>query len=67
MFILFYADYGDQHYRVLQHEHGHTIQSKILGPFYLFVIGLPSIIWAGLFNKYREKNNVSYYSLYTEK
>jgi hypothetical protein len=67
MFILVYADFGADTERMLKHEFGHTTQSKILGPFYLFVIGLPSIIWAGLFRKYREKNKISYYSLYTEK
>ncbi len=50
----------------VKHEYGHTIQSKILGPLYLFVIGLPSLIWAGLFDKYREKHNKSYYDFYTE-
>jgi hypothetical protein len=50
----------------VKHEYGHTIQSKILGPLYLFVIGLPSLIWAGLFDKYREKYNKSYYDFYTE-
>lgn len=30
----------------LKHEYGHTVQSLILGPLYLIVIGLPSIIWA---------------------
>ena len=33
---------------VLVHEYGHTIQSAILGPLYLFVIGLPSLLWAWL-------------------
>lgn len=28
------------------HEWGHTRQSLILGPLYLIVIGIPSIIWA---------------------
>lgn len=28
------------------HEFGHTIQSRYLGPFYLFVIGIPSVISA---------------------
>lgn len=28
------------------HEFGHTIQSRYLGPLYLFVIGLPSVISA---------------------
>lgn len=52
---------------LLRHEYGHTIQSLILGPLFLFVIGLPSIIWAGLFDGYRKKHNVSYYAFYTER
>lgn len=50
----------------IKHEYGHTIQSKYLGPLYLIVIGLPSLIWAGCFKNYRKKNNVSYYDFYTE-
>lgn len=53
--------------KTIQHEYGHTRQSMLLGPLYLLVIGLPSIIWAGCFNKYRQKHNKSYYSFYTEK
>ena len=53
--------------RVKKHEKGHQIQSFILGPLYLIVIALPSLIWAGCFNKYRKKHNVSYYWFYTEK
>lgn len=54
---------------VLPHEYGHTIQSLILGPFYLLAIGLPSLIWAGVpfFVKLRKQRNISYYSFYTEK
>ena len=51
----------------IAHEYGHTIQSKKLGPLYLLVIGLPSLIWAGCFDKYRQKRGVSYYSFYSEK
>lgn len=29
---------------MLAHEFGHTLQSRILGPFYLLVVGLPSLI-----------------------
>jgi len=29
-----------------KHEFGHTWQSRLLGPFYLLVIGIPSIIYA---------------------
>lgn len=53
--------------KTVKHEYGHTIQSSYLGPLYLFVIGLPSFIWAGCFGDYRKKNNISYYSFYTEK
>lgn len=30
---------------VQKHEHGHSIQSRILGPLYLLLIGLPSFTW----------------------
>ena len=29
----------------MKHEFGHSIQSRILGPLYLLVIGLPSLLW----------------------
>ncbi len=51
----------------VKHEYGHTKQSKYLGPLYLIVIGLPSLLWAWLGEKYREKNDISYYAFYTEK
>lgn len=53
--------------KVLRHEQGHRIQSRILGWLYLPLIGLPSLLWAGCFGWYRNKYNVSYYSFYTEK
>lgn len=52
---------------VVRHEYGHTIQSLYLGPLWLFIIGLPSLLWAGCFDKYRAKYKVSYYDFYTEK
>ena len=51
----------------IAHEYGHTLQSHKLGLVYLLVIGLPSLIWAGCFDKYRKKHGISYYSFYTEK
>jgi len=30
------------------HEYGHTIQSLILGPLYLIVVGIVSVTWANL-------------------
>ena len=54
--------------RLLVHEYGHTIQSLILGPLYLIVIGIPSTFWEFL-PYYRAKRNsgVSYFSFFTEK
>lgn len=53
----------------LIHEYGHTIQSLVLGPFYLFVIGIPSVLWCNLrcFANLRRKKGISYRSLYTER
>ena len=43
--------------RLLVHEYGHTIQSLLLGPLFLPVIGLPSVLWAGLpvFQRMRDR------------
>lgn len=48
---------------VLCHEYGHSRQSLYLGPLYLMVIGLPSLIHAALYRS--EKGN--YYEFYTER
>lgn len=53
--------------RYIRHEYGHCVQSRYLGWFYLIVIGLPSITWAGCFEWYRKKTGTSYYDFYTEK
>lgn len=39
---------------------GHTVDSKILGPLYLFIIGIPSLMHAAIITK-------CYYDFYTEK
>lgn len=46
------------------HEYGHALQSRYLGPLYLFVIGIPSLLWAAWWNQDR---GVSYYDYYTER
>lgn len=55
--------------RLLVHEYGHTIQSLILGPIYLLIIGIPSTIWGFLpsLNKKRREKRISYFSFFTEK
>ena len=50
--------------RMARHEYGHCIQSRLLGPFYLLVIGLPSLLWATWWHPGRR---VSYYSFFTER
>lgn len=55
-----------KNYQLVSHEYGHTIQSLLFGPLWILIIGLPSIFWCGCFNNYRIKNNVDYYSFYTE-
>ena len=51
----------------IKHEYGHTVQSRYLGWFYLLIIGLPSLIWAGCFKGFRKKHGIDYYTFYTEK
>lgn len=49
----------------ISHEMGHAKQSLMLGPLYLLVIGLPSILWAGLHGYIAPRK--SYYWFYTER
>ncbi len=62
------AETAELYNRLVVHEYGHTIQSLVLGPLYLIVIGLPSLLWASvpIFKKMRKKRQISYYSFYTE-
>ncbi len=55
--------------KVLKHEYGHTLQSLMLGPLFLPVIGAPSLVWAGSkkLAAFRAKRRISYYSLYPER
>lgn len=54
--------------RMLVHEYGHTVQSLILGPLYLPLVGLPSALWAQLPRCQRKwRSGVSYFSFFTEK
>ncbi|MBQ9742119.1 MAG: hypothetical protein IJV88_00390 [Ruminococcus sp.] len=56
-------------HRLLVHEYGHTIQSLILGPLYLLVMGIPSTLWGFLpsAQKKRREEGVSYFSFFTER
>lgn len=46
------------------HEYGHTRQSLYLGPLYLIIIGLPSLLWAVWWDK---KRGIPYSAFFIEK
>ena len=54
---------------LFRHEYGHSIQSLILGPLYLPVIGIPSFIWSRKKSlaRMRGERGISYYSFFSEK
>ena len=55
--------------RLVVHEYGHSVQSLILGPMYMFAMAIPSMLWAGLpcFEKLRRRKKIKYHWLYTER
>lgn len=61
-----YIIIGSKNSDTVKHEHGHQIQSMYLGPLYLLVVGLPSIIWAGLYGSVIPYSHNGYYRFYTE-
>ena len=63
-----YAANSSQYVRLCRmHEKGHRQQSKWLGPLYLIVIGIPSIIWATLHSFCKPISKIDYYWFYPEK
>lgn len=62
-----WSDHDRKH--LLVHEYGHTVQSLFLGPFYLFAVGLPSVLWMHRFGRkaahYRSRG-VNYTSRFPE-
>lgn len=57
----------EKNQKVWDHEWGHTRDSRMFGPLYLLVIGLPSIIWAWLYGPVIPYTRNGYYKFYTEK
>lgn len=55
--------------RLLVHEYGHTIQSLLLGPLYLLLIGIPSTVWGfwPSLAKARREKEISYFRFFTER
>lgn len=54
--------------QVRVHEYGHSVQSLFLGPLFLPVMGIPSILWCNLpcCRRLRKEKGVSYYRFYPE-
>lgn len=69
MFIFYGHEGTEEEKEVKVHEYGHTIQSIILGPLFLFVIGIPSCVWAftPVFNRWRKAGRYKYTDFYPEK
>lgn len=65
MFLFLQEGYDRE---LLLHEYGHSLQSIILGPLFLPVVGLPSLLWAELpvARRFRQRHKKSYYWLYCE-
>lgn len=61
-----FADDNYYHSEMIKHEYGHRLQSRLLCFLYMPLIGLPSLIWAGIFRLLRIKNFRSYFHFYTE-
>ncbi len=68
MFIFFGHGNARDAKEVMVHEYGHTLQSAILGPMFLPIIGIPSAIWCFLpiFNRWRKEGRYNYYQFYPE-
>ena len=60
---------GEDDPQVRVHEYGHAVQSMILGPLFLPVMGIPSFLWCNLppCRRLRREKGVSYYAFYSEK
>ena len=61
-FAFFHPDAVDNEFTIRHEMDGHTMDSKIFGPLYLFVIGIPSMCHI-LFIKKGD----DYYNFYTER
>jgi len=56
-YIFIHRAYGE---KVKNHELGHSVQSRRLGPLYLLIIGLPSLI-GNIYDRKYKKGSAWYY------
>lgn len=68
-YIILSKSYEDKvrHQKTWDHEWGHTRDSRMFGPLYLIIIGLPSLIWAWMYGSIIPYTHNGYYKFYTEK
>ncbi len=69
MFIFVVGREGKANPTIAAHEYGHTFQSLLLGPLYLFLIGIPSSSWAYRYRKHGAAyaaKGIAYTSRYPE-
>lgn len=64
---IFITEKNKNNRNTILHECGHSKQSRILGPLYLIIIGIPSIIWSMLHSYIPYFWKYSYHSFCTEK
>lgn len=69
LFIFTPAEDDRMYSEIRTHEYGHTFQSLILGPLYLLVVGVISIIWADLphYRRLRAEKHLPYTACFVEK
>lgn len=67
-FLFLSSGLGTLRDKVMVHEYGHSLQSLILGPFYLPVIGIPSLLWTNLpaAKRKRSEKQIPITRFYTE-
>ena len=73
-FFVFWSDTGNGVFtldaRNKLHEYGHTVQSRMLGPLFLLVVGIPSVsrvIYAHWYYRKHGKEWTGYYRGFPEK
>ena len=68
-YVILSKSYKDKNisHKTWDHEWGHTRDSRMFGPLYLIVIGLPSLIWAWLYGSIIKPTYNGYYKFYTER
>lgn len=54
-------------HNLIAHEIGHTVQSMLLGPMYLPLVGFSSVLWFWLHERCGWHSSQSYYVFWTER